>query len=126
MKGPERQVAGQSPPGDGLPSCTGLLTFRKTLCLRGAAVLDEYPVINAVVFDLDGTLYTNAGLLGEIEQTAEYLVARGRGISPAAARRILKQARRRLADLEGREPTLSRVCMELGIALKELHRAFEQ
>ncbi|RME40233.1 MAG: HAD family hydrolase, partial [Deltaproteobacteria bacterium] len=33
---------------------------------------------------------------------------------------------RRLADLEGREPTLSRVCMELGIALKELHRAFEQ
>lgn len=88
-------------------------------------MLGDSPVISAVVFDLDGTLYTSTELLGEIERTAEYVVARARGLSQSAARRTLKQARRRIADLEGREPTLSRVCMELGIELKDLHRTFE-
>ncbi|GAB4182944.1 MAG: HAD family hydrolase [Geothermobacteraceae bacterium] len=89
-------------------------------------MLGEATSVSAIVFDLDGTLYTNAELLAEIERTAELLVARGRGVSPQAARRTMNRARRRIADLEGREPTLSRVCMELGIELRDLHRTFEE
>ncbi|RMF46696.1 MAG: HAD family hydrolase [Deltaproteobacteria bacterium] len=89
-------------------------------------MLEEATSVSAIVFDLDGTLYTNAELLAEIERTAELLVARGRGVSPQAARRTMNRARRRIADLEGREPTLSRVCMELGIELRDLHRTFEE
>jgi len=88
-------------------------------------VLVDADRTEAIVFDLDGTLYVNRQLLTEIERTAELLVAQGHGIVHGEARRMITAARKRLADLDDREPTLSRVCMELGVGLKELHRAFE-
>lgn len=82
--------------------------------------------IRNIVFDLDGTLYRNDELQREITSTAENLIASSRGLSLAAARKLLQQSSRRLAENQDEEPTLSLTCLELGISIDDLHDAFRQ
>jgi len=81
--------------------------------------------VQSIVFDLDGTLYTNAGLLHEIGAAAEQLVARSRGVSLSAGAKMLRSARRRLEESLDREPTLTQTCVELGLPVQDLHQAFQ-
>lgn len=82
--------------------------------------------ICSIVFDLDGTLYVSPGVAEEIERAAEGLVAKTRGVSSAEGRALLRGARRRLAETLDEMPTLTRTCLELGIEVGDLHRAFQQ
>lgn len=80
--------------------------------------------ITTIVFDLDGTLYRNRGLAGEIMAAAEAQVSHSRGIPLGAAGKLLRSARAALAETLDEEPTLTRTCLELGIEPRDLHRAF--
>ncbi|BCA79191.1 HAD family hydrolase [Desulfuromonas sp. AOP6] len=82
--------------------------------------------IKAIIFDLDGTLYTSKGMEREIAAAAESLVAQTRGMTPAQGRNLLRSAKKRLAESLEEEPTLTRTCLELGIDIPDLHRAFQQ
>lgn len=81
--------------------------------------------IRSIVFDLDGTLYVSPGIARDIERAAEELVASTRGVSVAEGRGLIRAARSRLAEILEEEPTLTRTCLELGIEVDELHRAFQ-
>lgn len=82
--------------------------------------------IRSIVFDLDGTLYVSPALAAEIQNAAEETVAASRGLSLSEGRDLLRCARRRLAEMLEEEPTLTRTCLELGIEINELHRAFQK
>lgn len=82
--------------------------------------------IASIVFDLDGTLYSSQGIADQIQTAAESLVAATRGLSLVDGRSLLRRARRALAESLDEEPTLTRTCLELGIEIGELHRAFQQ
>lgn len=82
--------------------------------------------IHNIVFDLDGTLYTSEKIAREITVAAENLVAQTRGLTPAQGRNLLRSAKKRLAENLEEEPTLTRTCLELGIDVTDLHRAFQQ
>lgn len=82
--------------------------------------------ISSIVFDLDGTLYVSDQLAREIEEAAEILVASSRGLSREDGCALLQRARHRLTETLEEEPTLTRTCMELGIEVAELHRAFQK
>lgn len=88
-------------------------------------MLTELNQIRSIVFDLDGTLYANPGMLGEITATAEDLVANTRGIGLREARNLILKAKARLAETLEDEPTLTRTCLELGIPVADLHQAFQ-
>ena len=81
--------------------------------------------IVSIVFDLDGTLYSNRGMADEIMAATEILVSSSRGISREAARKLLRSAQQALAETLEEEPTLTRSCLELGIETRELHQAFQ-
>lgn len=80
--------------------------------------------IGAIVFDLDGTLYVNDQLGGEIAACADRYVAQLRGITTAEAERLIGETREMLAARTGHASSLSHACMELGGDLRELHRRF--
>lgn len=82
--------------------------------------------VRSIVFDLDGTLYRNEELQREISAAAEDLIAASRGIDLAAARRLLTRSRQRLTEARDEEPTLTLTCLELGISIDDLHRAFRE
>lgn len=82
--------------------------------------------ISSIVFDLDGTLYVCPQIGRDIEAAAEGVVAAARGLSPEGGRSLVQRARRRLAETLEEEPTLTRTCLELGIDLADLHRAFRE
>jgi putative hydrolase of the HAD superfamily len=77
-----------------------------------------------VIFDLDGTLYVNDALGGEIAACADRYVAELRGITPAAAERLIGETRELLAARAGHASSLSHACLELGGDLRELHQRF--
>lgn len=81
--------------------------------------------VQSIVFDLDGTLYTNSALQREIGAAAEQLVSRSRGISLQQGSALLRAARERLAESREQEPTLTQTCVELGLSVQELHQAFQ-
>jgi len=81
--------------------------------------------IRSIVFDLDGTLYVSPGIARDIERAAEELVSATRGVTAAEGRSLIRAARTRLAEILEEEPTLTRTCLELGIEVDELHRAFQ-
>lgn len=87
-------------------------------------MIEKRSDISSIVFDLDGTLYRNRGLAGEIMAAAEQLVSRSRDISLDAAGRLLRSARAALTETLDEEPTLTRTCLELGIETRDLHQAF--
>ncbi|BCR04197.1 haloacid dehalogenase [Desulfuromonas versatilis] len=89
-------------------------------------MLTSLTSVKSIVFDLDGTLYTSDGIAREIHQAAVQVVAESRGISPKEGQSLLDCSRRRLGETLEEEPTLTRICMELGIEVRDLHRAFRR
>lgn len=81
--------------------------------------------IRSIVFDLDGTLYVNQEIGGEIEKTACELIAKSRGVSLAKGLDLLERARKQLSELNGLKPTLTRICIEMGIEAREFHQALQ-
>ncbi len=80
--------------------------------------------IKALVFDLDGTLYTSAPLGAEIMLSAERYIAELKGVGREDAELLLRGAKNNLTAAGGFEATLSMACLELGGDLRELHRRF--
>jgi len=79
--------------------------------------------LQAIVFDLDGTLYQDDRLGNEVHLSACRYLALLRGVTLAQAETLLKDAR---CGLSGSGGTMSRAVMALGGDLKELHRRFSQ
>ena len=75
--------------------------------------------VRAIVFDLDGTLYQNDRLGEEVNLCACRYIASLKGVSPAAADRMLEEARDRQS---GPGKTLSLAVISLGGNLQELHQ----
>jgi putative hydrolase of the HAD superfamily len=100
------------------------------LLTGGALVLDLFKGprlqsdIKALVFDLDGTLYSCAPLGGEILLSAVRYVAEMKAVGLGEAEQLLHEAKKRLTAASGNDTTLSRACMDLGGDLRELHRRF--
>ena len=80
--------------------------------------------IKALVFDLDGTLYTSAPLGREILLSAGRYIAELKTVGVSEAELLIRDAKRRLSAADGFEATLSLACQELGGDLQELHRRF--
>ncbi|PLX84594.1 MAG: hypothetical protein C0617_07070 [Desulfuromonas sp.] len=89
-------------------------------------MLTSLDQVRSIVFDLDGTLYTSPAIVEEIQAAAEMMVADSRGVSRSKGRELLRLARRRLAEELEQEPTLTRTCLEMGIEVREFHRALRQ
>jgi len=89
-------------------------------------VLNRLDQVTSIVFDLDGTLYQSHGVADAIVAAAEGLVAHCRGVDPPKARRLITSARKQLTELLEEEPSLTRICHELGIEIRLLHQAFEE
>ena len=81
-------------------------------------------LLEAIVFDLDGTLYESPGLAAEIGVSAARYIAGLRGVTTEEARLLLAETRKRLADVRGGEAPLTVACTELGGTAEELHRHF--
>ncbi|OHB32912.1 MAG: hypothetical protein A2X84_04820 [Desulfuromonadaceae bacterium GWC2_58_13] len=88
-------------------------------------MLGNLKQVRSIVFDLDGTLYKSDGLAKEIQNVAASLVAETRGIPLREGRTLLRNSRKRLAELLEEEPTLTRTCLTLGIEVPEFHRAMQ-
>lgn len=78
--------------------------------------------LKAIVFDLDGTLYTSRGLATEIHRVACLALSLqlGTGFDDAESR--LAQTKRDISSRTGRETTLSAACAEMGCDIRALHR----
>lgn len=79
----------------------------------------------SIVFDLDGTLYTQQKIADQIMAAAARLVAESRGVSLKKGGEMIRQARKRLAETHDEDPPLTRTCMELGIEIGDFHRALQ-
>lgn len=82
-------------------------------------------MIEAIIFDLDGTLYRNPDFEKDFYRVAARLVGQSRGGSSFDGEQILSAAIERLEEACDYRPSLSQVCMELGIDLTDLHRAYQ-
>jgi putative hydrolase of the HAD superfamily len=80
--------------------------------------------LTTLVFDLDGTLYTNLELGREINRAACRYLAELRGTDPEAAAELVRETKLRLSTARGVDATLSLACTELGADIVELHRRF--
>jgi len=80
--------------------------------------------IKALIFDLDGTLYTSAPLGREILLSACRYIAEMKGVESEQADLLIRETKKHLSLRTGMEATLSLTCMELGGDLRELHRRF--
>jgi putative hydrolase of the HAD superfamily len=79
--------------------------------------------VKALVFDLDGTLYTSAPLGREIMNSAVGYIADLKGVGDEEAELLIRETRNRLSSA-GCKSTLSRASIALGGDLRELHRRF--
>lgn len=80
--------------------------------------------LEALVFDLDGTLYVSSEIGGEISRTACGYIADLKRIAPEEADLLIRRTRQKLSQQQNADATLSMACIELGGDLKELHRRF--
>lgn len=90
----------------------------------GKALPQVFADAKAIVFDLDGTLYVNDALAGEIRASASRYIASWKGIDITAAKRLLDAAQKRLTAESGMESTLSAACVEVGGDIRQLHDHF--
>jgi putative hydrolase of the HAD superfamily len=77
--------------------------------------------IRAIVFDLDGTLYSNDDFSAEIKWGAGIYIAELKGITVENAATLIRETRQRLSSERGQEATLSAVCVELGGSIAGFH-----
>ncbi len=90
----------------------------------GKGLLNLLDGINAIVFDLDGTLYVSDDLAHEIKLIAGRYIASLTGIETSDALQLIINTQKRLSVLSDRETTLTEACLELGGDVKQLHRIF--
>jgi len=77
--------------------------------------------VRAIIFDLDGTLYSSEGFANEIKRGAAEYIAGIKGISADTAASLIKETRERLSRRIGQEATISLVCVELGGSVAGFH-----
>jgi putative hydrolase of the HAD superfamily len=77
--------------------------------------------VRAIIFDLDGTLYSSDGFANEIKRGAAAYIAGLKGITADTAATLIKETRERLSREIGQEATLSLVCVELGGSVAGFH-----
>lgn len=77
--------------------------------------------VQAIIFDLDGTLYVDESFADEIKRSAAAYIAGIRGITAAAASMLIKETRSKLSRDNGQDATLSSVCIELGGSVTGFH-----
>ena len=82
-------------------------------------------VPKAIIFDLDGTLYTSRGLAEEIHRVACLALALQLGCGTEEADERLATIKRAISSRTAREATLSAACEELGCDIRALHRYLE-
>jgi HAD superfamily hydrolase (TIGR01549 family) len=82
--------------------------------------------IQAIVFDLDGTLYVCDEFAATIKHEAAVYMARVLALSISEAANRMGEVRSRLAGSGDTEPTLSNVCSALGGSISEMHAHFEK
>lgn len=80
--------------------------------------------IRAIVFDLDGTLYSSETFAALIQDAGRDYMAGVLGLSVDATRTVMNQTRTRLQQERGTAQTLSTICTELGGNIQDLHRFF--
>jgi putative hydrolase of the HAD superfamily len=78
--------------------------------------------IEAIVFDLDGTLYVNEPFGREVAGSFARYIADIKGLEPDVADELVRTTRSQITAQTGRETTLSMVCRELGGDIREAHR----
>ncbi|NIQ98568.1 MAG: HAD family hydrolase [Desulfuromonadales bacterium] len=88
-------------------------------------MLTSLDATSSIVFDLDGTLYTEQKIADQIMAAAGQLVAESRGVSREKGGDLIRQARQRLAETYDEDPPLTLTCMELGIDVRDFHQALQ-
>jgi len=78
--------------------------------------------LKAIVFDLDGTLYTSRGLAAEIHRAACLALSLQLGAGMEEAESRLAATKWTISSRTGREATLSAACAEMGCDIRALHR----
>jgi putative hydrolase of the HAD superfamily len=78
--------------------------------------------IHAIIFDLDGTLYSSEGFAGEIHNAACRYLAGLKGISAESAGRLIRESRARISSDTGRDITLTSILLDLGGDPARFHR----
>lgn len=82
--------------------------------------------IQAIVFDLDGTLYVSPEYAAAIQDAAAAYMAGLLGMDMDTVRALMTATRKRLTEERGTVQTLSAVCTELGGNIQDLHAFFEK
>lgn len=82
--------------------------------------------IKAIVFDLDGTLYSSRELAVEIHRAACLALALQLGTGVEEAESRLATTKRAISTRTGREATLSAACEALGCDIRALHRCLAE
>jgi putative hydrolase of the HAD superfamily len=80
--------------------------------------------VKAIIFDLDGTLYSSDALAEEIKDSAGRYIASLKGIAVSDACSLIEDTRKKLSGLSGMDTTLSATCLELGGDIHHLHAHF--
>ncbi|MCL2760295.1 MAG: HAD family hydrolase [Desulfuromonadales bacterium] len=78
--------------------------------------------IKGIVFDLDGTLYSNSEFASEIHHAAVRSIANQLDMPLHKAELKLQETKRLLAEQTGREATLSDACADIGADLHAMHK----
>jgi putative hydrolase of the HAD superfamily len=89
-------------------------------------VANQLSDIQAIVFDLDGTLYESPSFAAAIQEAAADYIAGLKQIEPEAARHLLLETRFHLTEAHDEIPTLSAVCCYLGGNIRDLHAFFQE
>ncbi len=80
--------------------------------------------VKAIIFDLDGTLYSSDKLEEEIKKSAIRYIASLKSIDISVARSLIENTREKLTRLNGTDATLTATCLELGGDIHRLHARF--
>lgn len=80
--------------------------------------------ISAIVFDLDGTLYTSDAQEEAVWKSVSCYAGELLGCSPSEGKKRLQQLRKQLTAQRGSLQTLAVIIKEIGGTLQEMHRRF--
>jgi putative hydrolase of the HAD superfamily len=80
--------------------------------------------IKAIIFDLDGTLYSSEALAEEIKDSANRYISSLKGIDICRAASLIEDTRDKLSALSGMDTTLTATCLELCGDIQKLHAHF--
>lgn len=79
-------------------------------------------MIKAIIFDLDGTLYTSRTVYGKFAEAAYHTYEKFAGVGRAAAKAILEKRRAAMKKRTGHAVAYTRVLISFGIPIAAWHR----